>query len=91
MSIANHHRFIAKVLVSTAIVFGALIGASAPASADPGPGRTDPHAFSTLSCGCQKTAAPVGGPAAKADIDQGIREGLSAAVPGLPAPAQPRR
>jgi hypothetical protein len=89
MSIANHHRFIAKVLVSTAVVFGALIGASAPASADPNTAGADPHAFSGLSCSCQKKV-PVGDPAATAEIDRGIREGLSVAVPGLPAPPQPR-
>jgi hypothetical protein len=77
MSIANHHRFIAKVLVSTAVVFGALIGASAPASADPNTAGTNPHAFSTLSCDCQETA-PAGGPASSREINRGIRNGLSA-------------
>ena len=89
MSIANQPRLIAKILVSTAIGFGALIVAAAPASADTNTGGTNPNPFSGLSCSCQKTA-PAGSPAAKADIDRGIREGLSAALPGLPAPGQPR-
>ena len=76
MSIANHHRFIAKVLVSTAVVFGALIGASAPASADPIPGGTDPDPFGDLSCSCRQTA-PADSPLLKDDIDRGIRNGLS--------------
>jgi hypothetical protein len=77
MSIAIHHRFIAKVLVSTAVVFGALIGASAPASADPNTAGANPHASSTLSCDCQETA-PAGGPASSREINRGIRNGLSA-------------
>ena len=88
MSIANHHRFIAQVLVSTAAVFGALIGASAPASADPNTAGTNPHAFSTLSCSCRETT-PAGSPARKEEIDRGIQKGVSAWSPGAPAPAPP--
>jgi hypothetical protein len=88
MSITNHHRLIAKILVSTAIGFGALIVAAAPASANTNAASPDPNPFSTLSCSCQKTA-PAGGPASTAEIDRGIRNGLAAALPGLPAPAQP--
>ena len=75
MSIANRCRFIAKVLIGTAIVFGALIGASAPASADTNTAGTNPHAFSTLSCDCQKTA-PAGGPASSGEIESGNPERL---------------
>jgi hypothetical protein len=89
MSIANNPRLIAKILVSTAIGFGALIGAAAPASADATPASTNPSPFSGLSCNCRETA-PAGSPTATSDIHRGIREGLSAALPGLPAPAQPR-
>jgi hypothetical protein len=88
MSIANHHRFIAKVLVGTAIGFGALIGASAPASADATPASTGPSPFSTLSCSCQKTA-PAGSPLLKDEIDRGIAAGRSDRLPGMPAPTQP--
>jgi len=77
MSIANHHRFIAKVLVCTAIGFGALIGTSAPASADTNTAGNNPHAFSALSCDCQATA-PAGGSASSGEINRGIRNGLSA-------------
>jgi hypothetical protein len=88
MSIANHRRMITKTLVSAAIAVGACVVAAAPASADPATAGTNPSPFSTLSCSCQKTA-PAGGPASTAEIDRGIRNGLSAALPGLPAPAQP--
>ena len=37
MSIANHRRVIAKILVGTAIVLGAFVGAAAPASAATNP------------------------------------------------------
>ena len=77
MSIANHHRLIAKILVSTAIGFGGLIVAAAPASANTNPAGTDPNPFSTLSCDCQETA-PAGGPASSREINRGIRNGLSA-------------
>ena len=87
--IANHHRLIAKILVSTAIGFGVCIGVAAPASADKSTAGADPNPFSGLHCSCQKRV-PAGDPAATAEIDRGIREGLSVAAPGLPAPAQPR-
>jgi len=84
--LANHHRLIAKVLVCTAIGFGVWIAAAAPASADRSTAGTAPNPFSGLSCSCQKKV-PAGDPAATAEIDRGIGEGLSATLPGLPAPA----
>ncbi len=79
---------IAKVLVSMAIAVSACAGVAAPASADANPAGPDPNPFGTLSCDCQKTAPP-DSPAATNEIDRGIRSGLSAAAPGLPAPARP--
>ena len=79
---------ITKILVSAVIAVGVCISGAAPASADSNPASTAPNPFSTLSCNCRESA-PAGGPALSQNIDRGIREGLSASVPGLPAPAQP--
>ena len=72
---------ITKILVSGAIALGFCVGVAAPASADPNP-------FAGLRCNCRETA-PVDSPALMAEIDRGIQEGLSAWLPGLPAPTQP--
>ncbi len=85
MSIANQPRLIAKILVGTAIGFGALIGAAAPAGADPATASTNPSPFSTLSCSCRETA-PAGSPLLKDEIDRGIAAGRSDRLPGMPAP-----
>jgi hypothetical protein len=77
MSIANHRRVIAKILVSTAIVLGAFVGAAAPASADTNSTGAHPNPFSTLSCSCPATT-PAGGPGRKEDISRGIHSGVSA-------------
>jgi hypothetical protein len=88
------HKVITKILVSTAATLGLWIAGATPASADPNPNTvgTDPNPFGGLSCNCQETA-PAGSPERKKEIDRGIREGLSARSPGLPAvqPNQPRR
>jgi hypothetical protein len=72
---------IAKILVAAAIAVGSYLGAAAPVSADPNP-------FGTLGCDCRQAPA-ADGPALKAEIDRGLREGHSAWLPGLPAPVQP--
>ena len=66
---------IVKILVGAAIAACAYVGAPAPAGAEPNP-------FSALSCGCQQTP-PAGG--ARNEVDRGLRDGLRAAPPGLPA------
>ncbi len=76
LSIANH-QVITKILVSVAIAVVSWVGGAAPASADPNTASTDPNPFGALSCSCQKTA-PAGSTALKEEIDQGIRNGLSA-------------
>jgi hypothetical protein len=88
MSIANYHRLATKMLVSAAIVLGPGLWGAAPASADRNSMGTDPNPFGTLSCSCPKSA-PADGPALTGDIDRGLREGLSAVLPGLPAPGRP--
>ena len=82
----QHHKVITKILVSAAIALGAFVGAAAPASADPNPIGTKPNPFGGLSCSCQETAPP-----GSSEIERGIREGLSAWLPGLPPPTQPRQ
>jgi hypothetical protein len=78
-----------KILVSTAIAVGFLVGGAAQASAEPNTFDTNPNPFSTLSCNCQETAPPHS-PARSEEINRGLREGHSAWLPGLPAPTQPR-
>lgn len=78
-----HHQLITKILVSAALALGSCVGLAAPASADANP-------FGAPSCNCPETAPP-GNPAVREEIEQGIRAGLSAASPGLPAPAPPRQ
>ena len=79
---------IAKMLVSAAIVVGAAVAGAAPASADSNPAGSDPNPFAGLSCSCRETA-PAGSPVLRGEIHRGIQKGLSARLPGLPAPAQP--
>lgn len=84
----DNHRVITKLLVSGAIALGSCVVAAAPAGADPNQIGPDPNPFSALSCSCQGTA-PAGGPDVQEEIGRGLREGLSAWLPGLPAPTQP--
>ena len=81
----QHHHLITKILAGAAIAVGLCVAGAAAASADPNADCTDPDPFGGLSCS-QDTAPP---PALRAEEDQGIREGHSASLPGLPAPAQP--
>jgi hypothetical protein len=72
----RHHQVVTKILLSAAIAFGSSVGGAAPASADPNPIGTDPNPFGALSCDCQETAPPAS--SALAEIERGIRAGLSA-------------
>jgi hypothetical protein len=89
----QHHQVITKILISAAIALGLWVAGATPASADPNPNPigTDPNPFGGLSCSCREPAPP-GSPELREEIERGIREGLSADVPGLPAgrPDQPR-
>ena len=98
MSIVNLKRsalglpnldLITKALISAAIALGSGVGLSAPASADPNPANTGPNPYSILSCSCRETAPD--SPAVREEIRRGNQEGLSASLPGLPQPTQPRR
>ena len=65
---------ITKMLVSAAIVLGALAGA-APAGADPNPCGTHPNPFGNLTARPHATA-PAGASASQ-ELDRGLREALS--------------
>ncbi len=86
MSITN---LITKTLISGAIVLGSWVVGAAPAIADANsfstkPVRPNPGPFSVLHCDCPPTA-PANGPDR---IRQGLRDGLTAPLQGLPAPRQ---
>ena len=67
---------ITKMVVSAAIVLGALGLGAAPAGADPNQSGTDPNPFGSLTCNCQETTPP-GGPALTGELNRGISKGLS--------------
>jgi hypothetical protein len=102
MSIANRKRsalglptldptvLITKTLISAVIALGSCVGLAAAASADPNPANTGPNPYSGLSCNCRETAPP-DSPAVRAAIHRGSQQGLSASLPGLPQPTQPRQ
>ena len=85
----QNHKVITKILASAAIAVGLGVGGAAVASADPNPSNTSPNPYGGLRCSCQGPA-PAGNPDVTAQIDQGLREGHTARLPGLPAPIQPR-
>ncbi|BBY40536.1 hypothetical protein MMAN_46700 [Mycobacterium mantenii] len=87
MSITN---LITKTLISGAIVLGPWVVGAAPAIADANsfstnPVRPNPGPFSVLHYDCPPTA-----PANSPDrmIRQGLRDGLTAPLQGLPAARQ---
>ncbi len=79
----RHYQLIPKILVSGAIAVGFCVGGAAPASANPDP-------YGGLHCSCQEKA-PAGSADPTQEIKRGLKEGHTALVPGLPAPAQPRQ
>jgi hypothetical protein len=84
----RRHRAISQGLISAAIAVAVWVGGAAPAGADPNPDSTEPDPFGGLGCSCRETAPP-GSPARRAEIQRGMREGLSVWVPGLPPPPLP--
>ena len=85
MSIAKYRQLITKILVGTAIVLGAFVGAAAPAGADTNSTGAHPNPFSTLSCSCREMT-PAGSPGRQEEINRGIQSGVSAWSPGRRAP-----
>jgi hypothetical protein len=89
MSTTNpYRRVITKMLVGAAVALGAGLAWAAPAAPDPNAISTDPSPYGTLGCNCRETA-PAHSPQLSEEINRGLREGLTASVPGLPAPARP--
>ncbi|MDT7719959.1 MAG: hypothetical protein QOE94_970 [Mycobacterium sp.] len=86
----QHHQVITKILIGAAVALGAYVGGAAPVSADPNPIGSAPNPFGGLSCSCQETAPP-GSPVLREEIEQGIREGRTAWLPGLSPSTQPRQ
>ena len=80
----HYHQLITKILVSAAIALGSWVVGAAPANADENPIGTEPNPFGALGCSCREIAPP-GGPAPGAEMERGIRMGLSAS-PGQPQP-----
>jgi len=78
----QRRKVITKILVSGVIAIGSLVGAAAPAIAEPNPIATDPNPFGALGCSCRETA-PSGSSALMGEMERGIRAGLSAG-PGNP-------
>lgn len=76
---------LAKMLSGLAIAAGCCVAGAAPAWADPDAVDTDPNPFAALRCGCPETAA-AGSAERRNEITRGIRDGLSAWLPGLPPP-----
>jgi hypothetical protein len=82
---ARYGRLATRLPVGIAIALGCCVGAAPPAGAEPDSADIDPNAFGTLSSSGRETAPP-GSVELRDEINRGIREGLSARVPGLPAP-----
>ena len=86
----QHHQLITKILIGAAVALGAYVGGAAPVSADPNPIGGAPNPFGGLSCSCRETAPP-GSPVLREEIEQGIREGRTAWLPGPSPSTQPRQ
>jgi hypothetical protein len=81
------HRVTAKLFAIAAVALGPWLGSTAPAGADPDAMDPGPNPFGVLRCGCHETAPPDEA-ARRREIEQGIQEGLSAWLPGLPPPTR---
>ncbi len=66
---------IAKLLVSAAIVVGAVMGAAPADADDTNQSGTDPNPFAALTAPSQRTAPPA--PGLTQELEQGIWAGLA--------------
>ena len=82
---ARYRHLVTRLPLGIAIALGCCVGSAPPTDADPDSAGTDPNPFGTLSSSRRETSPP-GSAERREEIDRGIREGLSAWVPGLPAP-----
>jgi hypothetical protein len=87
----RHQRIITKPLVNAAVALVLWVGSVGSAIADPGSAGTEPNPFGGIDCSCQEKY-PDRGPEQGAEIDRGIRDGLSAGRSGAITgqPNQPR-
>jgi hypothetical protein len=84
----RHQQIIMKILVSAAVALVLWVGNVVPAIADPDSAGTDPNPFGGMDCSCQEKY-PARSPEQRAEIDGGIRDGLSTWSPlGYQRPAQ---
>jgi hypothetical protein len=87
----QYHQVMTKILIVVAVALGSSAGAAAaPVGADPNPIGSAPNSFGGLSCSCRETAPP-GSPVLREEIEQGIREGRTAWLPGPSPSTQPRQ
>lgn len=71
----RHHHAVANGLISGALALGVCVGGAVPAGAEPD----------------EVSVGPTPDSPAQQDIERGIRDGLSARMPGLPPPpTEPR-
>jgi hypothetical protein len=77
---------LAKMLGGFAIATSCCVAGAAPAPADPDAHGAEPNPYGTLRCGCPDAAGPDSAER-RNEINRGIRQGLSAWVPGLPPPS----
>ena len=86
----QYHQVMTKILIAVAVALGSSVGGAAPVHADPNPIGSAPNSFGGLSCSCRETAPP-GSPLLKEEIEQGIQEGRTAGLTGLPPSTRPRQ
>jgi hypothetical protein len=86
----RHHQVITRILVGGAVALGFYVGGAASASADPNSMGSAPNPFGGLTCSCRQTAPP-GSPAAREEIERGLRESRSAWLSELPPSTQPKQ
>jgi len=86
----RHHQVTTRILIGGAVALGLYVGGAAPAGADPNPIGSAPNPFGALTCSCRQTAPP-GSPAAREEIERGLRESRSAWLSELPPSTQPKQ
>ena len=90
----QYHQVMTKILIAVAVAVAVALGSSAagaaPVGADPNPIGSAPNSFGGLSCSCRETAPP-GSPVLREEIEEGIRDGRTAWLPGLSPSTQPRQ
>jgi hypothetical protein len=86
----QYHQVMTKILIVVAVALGSSAAGAAPVGADPNPIGSAPNSFGGLSCSCRETAPP-GSPVLREEIEQGIRDGRTAWLPGLSPSTQPRQ